>query len=100
MTHAGKSPTDRHAAGITDGLVRYVEKENSVISFFRTNEHPIERVVRVLVGIGLLGIAFFGPKTPWGFIGILPLLTGAFGTCPAYSLLGISTCGVGSGKAN
>jgi hypothetical protein len=68
-------------------------------SFFVTNEHPIERAARVLVGLGLLGIAFFGPKTPWGFIGFLPLLTGAVGTCPLYSLLGISTCGASSRKA-
>ena len=60
--------------------------------FFETNEHPIERWIRILVGLGLLGIAFFGPKTPWGFIGIVPLLTGAFGICPLYSLLGVSTC--------
>ena len=63
--------------------------------FFKTNEHPLERGVRILVGLGLLGIALSGPKTPWGFIGILPLLTGAFGTCPLYSLLGVSTCGAG-----
>jgi hypothetical protein len=69
-----------------------------VTRFFETNEHPIERGVRILVGLGLLGIAFFGPKTPWGFIGILPLLTGAVGTCPLYSLLGVSTCGAGSRK--
>ena len=70
-----------------------------MIRFFQVNENPIERGVRILVGLGLLGIAFFGPKTPWGFIGILPLLTGAIGVCPLYSLLGISTCGAGSRKA-
>jgi hypothetical protein len=69
-----------------------------VTSFLEKNEHPIERGVRILVGLGLLGIAFFGPKTPWGFIGILPLITGAFGSCPLYSVLGISTCGTGSRK--
>jgi len=69
-----------------------------VTRFLEKNEHPIERGVRILVGLGLLGIAFFGPKTPWGFIGILPLLTGALGSCPLYSLLGISTCGAASRK--
>jgi len=67
--------------------------------FFKKNEHPIERVLRVLVGLALLGIAFFGPKTPWGFLGVLPLLTGAFGTCPLYSLLGVSTCPASPSKS-
>lgn len=67
--------------------------------FFKVNEHPIERVARVLLGLALLGLAFFGPKTPWGYLGILPILTGAFGMCPLYSLLGISTCPVSSRKS-
>lgn len=60
--------------------------------FLTKNEHPAERVVRVLVGLGLLGLA--GPQTPWGYIGIVPLLTGLAGTCPLYSALGVSTCPV------
>jgi hypothetical protein len=64
----------------------------TMISFTTVNEHPIERIVRVVAGLGGLSLVFFGPKTPWGYIGILPLLTGAFGICPLYSLLGISTC--------
>ena len=55
-------------------------------------EHPVERVIRVLVGLGLIGLVFLGPKTPWGWIGIVPLLTGATGLCPLYTMLGISTC--------
>jgi len=47
-----------------------------------------------LLGVGLLSIAFTGPQTPWGYLGFIPLLTGAFGTCPLYSLLGVNTCGV------
>ena len=61
-------------------------------NFFAVTEHPVERVIRVLVGIGLIAIVFVGPKTPWGWIGVVPLLTGATGLCPLYSLLGISTC--------
>jgi hypothetical protein len=56
------------------------------------NEHPAERVARVVIGLVLILLAFVGPKTPWGFIGIVPLLTGLVGSCPAYTLLGISTC--------
>ena len=56
------------------------------------NEHNIERAVRVLLGIGLLSLVFVGPKTLWGLIGILPLATGLIGSCPLYTVLGISTC--------
>lgn len=56
------------------------------------NEHTVERALRVLLGVGLLAIAFVGPKTPWGFLGLIPLATGLLGSCPLYTLLGISTC--------
>lgn len=56
------------------------------------NEHPIERGLRIALGLGLLTIAFTGPRTPWGYLGILPLLTGLIGSCPLYTVLGISTC--------
>lgn len=58
------------------------------------NEHAIDRVVRVLLGLGLLALAFVGPRTAWGYLGIVPLLTGALGSCPVYTLLGIGTCPV------
>ena len=59
---------------------------------FPINEHPIERALRVVLGLALLSIAFVGPKTPWGYLGIVPLATGLFGTCPLYTLLGWNTC--------
>jgi hypothetical protein len=59
---------------------------------FPRNEHDVERGLRVLVGLGLLSIAFVGPKTPWGFLGIIPIATGLLGSCPLYTLLGFSTC--------
>jgi len=58
------------------------------------NEHKVERGLRVVAGLGLLAIAFVGPKTPWGFLGIIPLATGLIGSCPLYTLMGISTCPV------
>lgn len=61
-------------------------------SFLSLNEHPIERIVRVVIGLVLLSLVVVGPKTYWGLIGLVPLVTGLFGTCPLYSLLGISTC--------
>jgi hypothetical protein len=57
-----------------------------------TNEHSVDRVLRVILGIGLIGIAVIGPKTSFGYLGIIPLATGLLGTCPIYSLLGLSTC--------
>ncbi len=58
----------------------------------KTNEGGIDRVVRVVAGFALLGMAVTGTIGPWGYIGIVPLLTGAFGYCPLYTLLGINTC--------
>ena len=59
---------------------------------FPKNEHKIERVLRILIGLGVLSLVFVGPKTVWGWVGILPLATGLMGSCPLYTILGISTC--------
>jgi small ligand-binding sensory domain FIST len=59
---------------------------------FPVNEHPAERVVRVLVGVALVGLAAAGRIGAWGWIGILPILTGLSGSCVLYTLLGFSTC--------
>lgn len=56
------------------------------------NEGSVDRIIRVLAGLGLISLAFVGPQTPWGYIGVVPLLTGLVGFCPAYTLLGIRTC--------
>ena len=56
------------------------------------NEHPVERALRVVAGLALLSLVFFGPKTPWGYVGLLPIVTGLSGMCPLYSILGFSTC--------
>jgi hypothetical protein len=58
------------------------------------NEHPVERALRVLVGVGLVSLVFFGPKTAWGYVGLLPIVTGLSGMCPLYSIFGFSTCRV------
>ena len=58
------------------------------------NEGTIDRAVRVVVGLGLLSLVFVGPQTLWGWIGIVPLATGLVGSCPLYSMLGLSTCPV------
>lgn len=56
------------------------------------NVHAIERAVRVIVGLGLLSLIFVGPKSLWGLIGLIPLVTGLAGSCPLYTLFGFSTC--------
>lgn len=56
------------------------------------NEGTIDRVLRVALGLVLLSLVFVGPQTVWGWIGVVPLVTGLVGTCPVYSILGISTC--------
>ncbi len=61
---------------------------------FPANEHSIERVARIILGIGLISIVFVGPKTMWGLIGIVPLATGLMGSCPLYTVFGWSTCPV------
>lgn len=56
------------------------------------NEGSLDRLLRVVVGLVLIALVFVGPQTPWGWIGVVPLLTGFSGFCPAYTLLGIRTC--------
>ncbi len=63
-------------------------------NFLPTNEHPMERVLRTILGLGVLSLVFVGPKTPWGYLGIVPLATGLLGSCPLYTLFGWSTCPV------
>ncbi|MCB9931816.1 MAG: DUF2892 domain-containing protein [Planctomycetes bacterium] len=64
------------------------------MNFLMKNEGTIDRVIRVLVGLGVLSLVFVGPKTLWGLLGLVPMLTGLLGRCPLYTLLGIKTCPV------
>lgn len=56
------------------------------------NEGKIDRVLRVLVGLILIALVFVGPQTNWGWIGLIPLVTGLVGFCPLYRLVGLNTC--------
>lgn len=58
----------------------------------KMNEGKLDRAVRIVVGLGLLSLVFMGPQTSWGYIGLVPLITGLVGVCPLYSLLGFKTC--------
>lgn len=56
------------------------------------NEGNLDRALRVVAGLALIGLAASGQIGMWGYIGVVPLLTGAIGMCPVYTLLGINTC--------
>ncbi|GGN41482.1 hypothetical protein GCM10011349_03620 [Novosphingobium indicum] len=62
------------------------------MEMFKVNVGSVDRMLRIVLGIVLLALVFVGPKTMWGLIGVVPLVTGLFRTCPLYSLLGIRTC--------
>jgi membrane protein implicated in regulation of membrane protease activity len=55
------------------------------------NEGTLDRIVRVVLGLALLSLAVVGPQTPLGWLGIVPLVTGAVGFCPLYRVIGIRT---------
>jgi hypothetical protein len=60
----------------------------------KANVGGIDRMLRIVVGIGLLALVFIleGNARYWGLVGLLPLATGLFRFCPAYSLFGLTTC--------
>ena len=58
------------------------------------NVGTVDRLLRIIVGLVLISLVFFGPQTPWGWIGVVPLVTALIGWCPAYTLFGIKTCKV------
>ncbi|MFN3746783.1 MAG: DUF2892 domain-containing protein [Hyphomicrobiaceae bacterium] len=52
----------------------------------------VDRAIRAIVGLAAISLAFIGPQTAWGWLGLVPLATAIIGWCPPYALLGISTC--------
>ena len=58
------------------------------------NVGGIDRTLRIVVGIVLIALAATGTVGWWGYIGIVPLLTGLFRFCPLYTMLGMNTCAV------
>lgn len=56
------------------------------------NVGTVDRAVRVVAGVALIGLAATGTVGVWGWIGVVPLLTGIIGFCPAYKLVGLNTC--------
>ena len=64
------------------------------------NEHPVERGLRIALGLALVGLAATGTVGAWGYVGVVPILTGLVGSCPLYTLLGFSTCPLKTQKAS
>lgn len=70
---------------------------NTLEKILPRNEHTVDRGLRIMLGVALLALTFVGPQTRWGLLGLVPLATGLLGSCPLYTLLGISTCRVRPG---
>lgn len=58
----------------------------------KANVGSIDRILRVVVGLVLIALAATGTVGVWGWIGVVPVLTGLFRFCPVYSLIGVNTC--------
>jgi hypothetical protein len=61
----------------------------------KKNTGSADRILRIVIGLGLLSITVIGPKTLWGLIGIIPIITASFSFCPLYTVIGMSTCPLG-----
>jgi len=60
----------------------------------KKNVGTIDRSLRIIIGIVLISLAFIGPQTAWGWVGVIPLATALIGWCPLYKIIGISSCQV------
>ena len=58
----------------------------------KRNVGGIDRMLRIVVGLALIGLTLTGQIGLWGWLGLVPLATGAIGWCPPYAMLGWSTC--------
>jgi len=56
------------------------------------NVGTLDRIIRIILGLSLIALAYFGIVGSWGYIGIIPLATGLMKWCPLYTILGIQTC--------
>jgi len=58
----------------------------------KTNEGKIDRSLRIIIGLAVTSMVFWGPQSPWAILGLVPLVTGLIGVCPLYGLLRMDTC--------
>jgi len=63
----------------------------------KANAGGIDRTLRIILGLALIALALNGTIGAWGWIGLVPIATGAIGFCPLYTLLGINTCAMKKG---
>ncbi|MES9836827.1 MAG: DUF2892 domain-containing protein [Candidatus Thiodiazotropha sp.] len=61
------------------------------MDLLKKNVGKIDRIVRIVLGVLLVGNIFYGLQSPVGWIGLILLLTGIFATCPLYSALSLDT---------
>jgi hypothetical protein len=59
----------------------------------KVNVGMVDKVVRIIAGLVLIGLTLTGTIGVWGWIGVIPLVTGVMGWCPLYSIIGVNTCG-------
>ncbi len=72
----------------TEFMMRLSEKESLMLH----NVGSVDRVIRIVAGVALIGASLSGIIGLWGWIGVVPLATGLFRFCPAYLPFGLSTC--------
>jgi len=58
---------------------------------FISNINSLDRILRIIIGLALLSLAFVGPKTPFGYIGIILIVTAFINFCPIYKLINVNT---------
>lgn len=58
----------------------------------KSNVGGIDRILRIVLGLVLIGLTVTGNVGVWGWLGVVPLATGAIGWCPPYAIFGFSTC--------
>jgi len=101
--HLGLVDQPQNGLGIhecnSDGSIGFLARDHVAVATptkgppaMKVNVGTIDRVVRILAGLALIGLAIAGTIGPWGYIGIVPLLTGLIRVCPAYSIIGVNTC--------
>ncbi len=76
-------------------LVKRIELGYDTMNLFKNNVGKVDRIIRILLGVLLIGNVFYALQHPIGWIGVILLITGIFAICPLYSLLGINTKSAG-----
>ena len=76
-------------------VVRQIELEYDTMNLFKNNVGKVDRIIRIVLGVLLIGNVFYALQHPVGWIGVILLITGIAAICPLYSLLGINTKSAG-----